>query len=94
MEMIALILTKRGPKGMPTLIVANAGVLKQWKAEIKKYIADAAELSVLVYYGPEGEQNAQKLREYDIVITSYNLMANEAKDVRVGKPRKSKKSQA
>lgn len=84
-EMIALILTQRGPIGMPTLIVCPTPILSQWAAEIKRYVTEAADLKVLVHHGEKRCRDPAQLMKYDVVITSYGVLTMEATNVPVVK---------
>lgn len=55
-----------------TLIVAPTVALMQWRSEIQLYTNNA--LSILIYHGANREQSIDKLKEYDIVLTTYNLL--------------------
>lgn len=55
-----------------TLIVAPTVALMQWKSEISLYTNNA--LSILIYHGTNRETSVKKLKEYDIVLTTYNLL--------------------
>ncbi|BFZ58946.1 DNA repair protein rad16 [Savitreella phatthalungensis] len=55
-----------------TLIVAPTVAIMQWKSEIEMYTNNA--LKILIYHGQSRETSAKKIREYDIVLTTYNLL--------------------
>lgn len=55
-----------------TLVVAPTVALMQWKSEIELYTNNS--LSILIYHGTNREQSVAKLKEYDIVLTTYNLL--------------------
>ena len=55
-----------------TLIVAPTVALMQWKSEISLYTNNA--LSILIYHGANRETSLKKLKDYDIVLTTYNLL--------------------
>ncbi|CCG83688.1 protein of unknown function [Taphrina deformans PYCC 5710] len=55
-----------------TLIVAPTVALMQWKSEISLYTNNA--LTILIYHGANRETSIKKLKEYDIVLTTYNLL--------------------
>lgn len=55
-----------------TLVVAPTVALMQWKSEIELYTNNA--LTILIYHGSNREQSVAKLKEYDIVLTTYNLL--------------------
>ncbi|RZF49254.1 hypothetical protein LSTR_LSTR002875 [Laodelphax striatellus] len=62
-----------------TLIVTPSSISSQWSDEIKKHLADAS-LSVLEYGGvraQEGYHQPLQLAQYDIVITTYQVLLKE-----------------
>lgn len=54
-----------------TLIVAPAALLDQWKDEIE---TKADMFRVFIHHGPKKAKNAEALRKYEVVITSYTTM--------------------
>ncbi|KAH9861178.1 hypothetical protein IAQ61_010915 [Plenodomus lingam] len=63
--------------GKGTLVVAPLALIKQWEAEINSKVAKSHELKVLVHHGPNRTKSADKLKQYDIVITTYQVLASE-----------------
>ncbi|TKR71873.1 hypothetical protein L596_019406 [Steinernema carpocapsae] len=67
-----------------TLVIAPASLINQWAKEIESRVK-AGRLNVHVFYGPKPkrEKNAKRLAQYDVVITTYNLVGTEliSKDI-------------
>ncbi|KAF7278216.1 hypothetical protein GWI33_008710 [Rhynchophorus ferrugineus] len=60
-----------------SLIVCPASLLNQWSGEIDRRLKRGL-LSYLVYHGPKRETSAKRLADYDVVITTYSIINNEA----------------
>lgn len=56
-----------------------ASLIKQWEAEIKTKVKRGA-LEIYVFHGPNREYKARKLSQYDIVLTTYQLVVTEEKN--------------
>ncbi|KAH9864419.1 hypothetical protein J1614_010353 [Plenodomus biglobosus] len=63
--------------GKGTLVVAPLALIKQWEAEIRSKVTKLHELKVLVHHGPNRTKSADKLKQYDVVITTYQVLASE-----------------
>lgn len=63
--------------GKGTLIVAPLALIKQWEAEINDKVSKSHSLKVLVHHGPSRTKSADKLKTYDVVITTYQVLASE-----------------
>lgn len=81
-EALALIVAHKppafsnGPK--TTLIVAPLALLRQWKREIEEKLKPTHRLHVFIYHGRDKKtKNADRLHDYDIVITTYETIASE-----------------
>ncbi|KAJ1656085.1 hypothetical protein IWQ61_004281 [Dispira simplex] len=60
-----------------TLIVAPLSLLYQWKRELE-IKASPGRFKIYVYHGPSRERRPEILTQYDVVITTYNLIASES----------------
>lgn len=60
-----------------TLVVCPASVIYQWEKEIYKRVKKRV-LSVELYHGPKRETKPRRLAEYDVVLTTYNLVSRES----------------
>ncbi|XP_042637926.1 transcription termination factor 2 [Orycteropus afer afer] len=59
-----------------TLIICPASLIHHWKNEVEKRVSHS-KLRVYLYHGPNRDQRAKVLSSYDIVITTYSLLAKE-----------------
>jgi SNF2 family DNA or RNA helicase len=60
-----------------TLVVAPLALIKQWEAEIKDKVDSSHRMKVLVHHGPSRTKRAADLQKYDVVITTYQILASE-----------------
>ncbi|XP_017218770.1 helicase-like transcription factor CHR28 [Daucus carota subsp. sativus] len=60
-----------------TLVVCPASVLRQWDRELKEKVDDKAKLRVLIYHGSNRTKDPVELAKYDVVLTTYAIVANE-----------------
>ncbi|XP_030374475.1 transcription termination factor 2 [Scaptodrosophila lebanonensis] len=63
-----------------TLVVCPASLLLQWEGEVGSKVS-RNKLTVCVHHGNNRETKAKHLRTYDIVVTTYNIVAREHKAV-------------
>lgn len=68
LQVIALLLRERATRDAPTLVVAPATLLDNWQREISRF---APSLSTCIHRGHERSGYARVIREYSVVITSY-----------------------
>ncbi|KAI9139256.1 SNF2 family N-terminal domain-containing protein [Paraphysoderma sedebokerense] len=68
--------------GKSTLIVAPMSVLDNWVKQIEDHVKPGA-VSVYVYYGTDRTTKLDELGNYDIVITTYQVLAQEYRDEKV-----------
>uniref|UniRef100_G1SDP6 Transcription termination factor 2 n=1 Tax=Oryctolagus cuniculus TaxID=9986 RepID=G1SDP6_RABIT len=59
-----------------TLIICPASLIHHWKNEVEKRVK-SSRLRVYLYHGPNRNQHAKVLSTYDVVITTYSLVAKE-----------------
>ncbi|TLD32257.1 hypothetical protein E2P81_ATG05233 [Venturia nashicola] len=60
-----------------TLVVAPLALIKQWEAEIKTRVTSSHRMKVLVHHGPSRTKRFDELKKYDVVITTYQIIASE-----------------
>ena len=58
----------------PALVIAPTSLMHNWRREAKKFTPD---LSVLVVHGPTRAQHFEQLASYDLVLTTYPLLARD-----------------
>ncbi|XP_066588930.1 transcription termination factor 2 [Prorops nasuta] len=61
-----------------TLVICPASLLAQWEGEVKSRCKRGM-LSVQIYHGSSRETKPMRLANYDIVVTTYNIVARENK---------------
>ncbi|XP_024620555.1 transcription termination factor 2 isoform X3 [Neophocaena asiaeorientalis asiaeorientalis] len=59
-----------------TLVICPASLIHHWKSEVEKRVS-SNKLRVCLYHGPNRDQHAKVLSTYDIVVTTYSLLAKE-----------------
>ncbi|KAL6054521.1 hypothetical protein STEG23_029848 [Scotinomys teguina] len=59
-----------------TLIVCPASLIHHWKNEVEKRV-NSNKLRIYLYHGPSRSRHAKVLSTYDVVITTYSLLAKE-----------------
>ncbi|KAK1416357.1 hypothetical protein QVD17_32148 [Tagetes erecta] len=60
-----------------SLVVCPASVLRQWARELDEKVAEEAKLNVLVYHGGNRTKDPVELARYDVVLTTYAIVAKE-----------------
>lgn len=81
LQAIALMLSKPPPTGQhcPTLIVAPVALLEQWKREMDKHVLPSHRLNVVMAHGASRPKRYTEMKHYDVVLTTYGLLAAELK---------------
>ncbi|KAJ9616880.1 hypothetical protein H2200_000600 [Cladophialophora chaetospira] len=81
LQAIALMMERPPPpnKHRPTLIVAPVALLQQWKREIEKMVRSRYRMNVFILHGETRKATWSSLRAYDVVLTTYGLLASELK---------------
>ncbi|NXO20309.1 TTF2 factor, partial [Cisticola juncidis] len=78
-ETLELWLSKKDVTVIPshgTLVICPASLIHHWKKEIERRVA-FGKLRVYLYHGPNRDKHAEVLSGYDVVVTTYSLLANE-----------------
>ncbi|KAL4563176.1 hypothetical protein LXL04_027212 [Taraxacum kok-saghyz] len=60
-----------------TLVVCPTSVLRQWNQELQNKVTTESNLSVLVYYGRFRTKDPIEVAKYDVVLTTYAIVAME-----------------
>lgn len=68
-----------GRADRPSLVVAPTSLLFNWRCEAERF---APGLKVLVLHGPQRRQQFKKIKQHDLVITSYPLLARDQATLR------------
>ncbi|PTB69101.1 hypothetical protein BBK36DRAFT_1193156 [Trichoderma citrinoviride] len=70
---------KRGFSGIDktTLVVAPLALIRQWESELNERVVSTQGLKVLVHHGPQRTKDAKDLKQYDVVITTYQILVSE-----------------
>ncbi|KAH7394480.1 SNF2 family N-terminal domain-containing protein [Pyrenochaeta sp. MPI-SDFR-AT-0127] len=62
-----------------TLIIAPVALMRQWEKEIERHIHPRSKLSVYLYWGKGKKADFQRLRQYDVVLTTFGTLTSESK---------------
>jgi hypothetical protein len=62
-----------------TLIIAPVALMRQWQSEISNHVKDLHQLSVYLYHGNGKKADFDKLRTYDVVLTTFGTLTSEFK---------------
>ncbi|KAL1931799.1 hypothetical protein VTP01DRAFT_9943 [Rhizomucor pusillus] len=63
-------------KRRTTLVVTPLALVRQWAREIAAK-TDPGTINVLIYHGPNRAKDASKFFDYDVVITTYQVVASD-----------------
>ncbi|HHH49780.1 MAG TPA: DEAD/DEAH box helicase, partial [Saprospiraceae bacterium] len=75
-------LKELGKLNKPVLIVVPTSLIANWRNEVKKFTPN---LKLITLYGIERKDKFVKVNDYDLILTTYNLVGN---DVEVHQKRK------
>ncbi|MEX0967637.1 MAG: DEAD/DEAH box helicase [Bacteroidia bacterium] len=76
LEMITFLKKILENNSQTNLIVVPTSLLFNWENELKKFAPD---IKVHFYYGQDRIKNTSEFDQYEIIFTSYGLMANDIK---------------
>eukprot|EP00058_Branchiostoma_floridae_P013286 XP_002598774.1 hypothetical protein BRAFLDRAFT_212976 [Branchiostoma floridae] len=66
-----------GPRA--TLVVCPLSVLSNWIDQLEEHVHPNVDLHIYTYYGPDRTKDHKVLEQQDIVLTTYQMMAMDAK---------------
>lgn len=82
-QALALMVSRRStdPSRKTTLIVAPVALMSQWQKEIRTKLKTGREhkLTCWILHGSQRSATWEKLRTYDVVLTTFGTLANEVK---------------
>lgn len=81
LQAIALMLAHPPPadERRPTLVVAPVALMQQWERELGKFVKGGHRLSVHILHGPGRAESYNRIRGFDVVLTTYGTLASELK---------------
>ncbi|KAF2128031.1 hypothetical protein P153DRAFT_376928 [Dothidotthia symphoricarpi CBS 119687] len=69
----------KDPLRKTTLIIAPVGLMRQWEKEIERHVRPEHRLSVYLYHGKGKNAEFSKLKQYDVVLTTFGILTSEWK---------------
>ncbi|KAJ2213186.1 hypothetical protein EV179_004061 [Coemansia sp. RSA 487] len=66
----------RGRYAGSTLIICPLSTMTNWEDQINMHV-ESGRLSVYPYHGPSRHKNPKRLCQYDVVLTTYNVIQSE-----------------
>jgi len=70
-----LLLEKQGGRmSLPSLIIAPTSLMSNWRRETERFTPD---LKILILQGTERKQLFYKIRDYDLILTTYPLLSRD-----------------
>lgn len=73
--LVHLLLEKQqGRMRLPSLIIAPTSLMSNWRREAERFTPD---LKVLILQGNERKQLFYKIRDYDLILTTYPLLSRD-----------------
>ncbi len=69
-----LIEKQAGRMSLPSLIIAPTSLMSNWRRETERFTPD---LKILILQGTERKQLFYKIRDYDLILTTYPLLSRD-----------------
>jgi len=66
-----------GVKTKATLVVCTPSVMSAWITQLEDHTVPGA-LKTYLYYGGKRTEDTEKLKKYDLVLTTYTTLSNES----------------
>jgi hypothetical protein len=73
------------PLRKTTLIIAPVALMRQWEKEIERHVHPVYKLKVWIYHGKGKNADFNKLRQYDVVLTTFGTVTSEYKQKQSGR---------
>lgn len=82
-QALALILARpsNDPACKTTLIIAPVALMKQWEKELQRHVKISHRLKVFIYHGHGKNADFNKLRKYDVVLTTFGTLGSEMRSM-------------
>lgn len=82
-QAISLIVARPSPDRIckTTLVVAPVALMRQWEKEIARHVKASHKLKVYIYHGAGKKADFDKLRQYDVVLTTFGTLSSEKKQI-------------
>jgi SNF2 family DNA or RNA helicase len=77
-QVISLLTEVHKDSALPSLVVVPRSLIFNWCNELDKF---SPELKYLIHYGTDRRVSQEKFNEYDVIITTYTLIANDIRDL-------------
>lgn len=77
LQIISLIVADPKANGKPTLIISPLSVMSNWSGQAEAHVNSKQPLRILTYHGQNRNQSSADLSKYDIVLSTYETMAQE-----------------
>lgn len=79
-QALAVLLKIKGEHGSaPSLVVAPTSVLPNWEREIERF---APSLTSVTWHGADRRENVERLKDADVVLTSYALIRRDIAELK------------
>lgn len=67
----------KNPACKTTLIIAPVALMRQWEKEIERHVHPNHKLSVYLYHGTGKNVDFARLRQFDVVLTTFGCLTAE-----------------